>query len=356
MSNDSLNRHEKGANRVPEWVWYDGTDELQEGEAVCYNADYGTAASIDGRRANRVERPSRTNSKAFAGVAHATYPAQANTGGRMIEINCPGSMGVNVALAVNTMIGTGMLSFQAGGGSGAGRFYTGKYKGRGSVIPRQTAAAVIVEASMDGTWSLATDGITLTVASTTGLAAGDRVVLVAGEMEIPTKYLVTGKYTISSITSTTVLVLTESAVSLTPVGALTCTGYAYSGNAKCQADLLTGDESGGVEFLSVLNAGSAALAHMVGGVSYITATDISGDADIVLAQGTLPGETKAVVCLGTIGTSDYTVDPATDGVQMDGSSTLAVVSGIDAAADAWYGQFGGGLWHTADVVGGATEA
>jgi len=122
-------------------------------------------------------------------------------------------------------------------------------------------------------------------------------------------------------------------------------------------DLLEGDESGGVQFISFLNAGNAAQGHMVGGVTYVCGGQtISGDVDIVLAQGTLPGETKAVILLGALTTNDLTVDPATNGIQMDGSTALAEVNSMNVAADAWYGEFGGGLWHTKDVVGGATEA
>jgi len=343
-------------NLIIEEVWYEGTDALKQGEAVCYNVDYGTAADVDGRRANRVERPSLTNSKAFAGVAERNYSAK--NAGQRVRICVPGSKGAPIALGVNTAIGTGLLSFTAGAsGSHRGRFYTGKYKGRGSAIPRQTVAAGILEADNTGIWSLAIDGVTLTVASTTGLAAGDTVVLLAGEMEDALIYVVPGKHVISSITDATTIVLTATAASAVSAGALLCMGYAYNGNPICQADLLTGDECGGIEFVSYLNAGNATQGHMVGGVSYVGGGQtIAAAVTFVLAQGTLPGETKAFVLLGALTTSDMEVDPATNGVRMDGSTALAVVNGMDVAADAWYGVFGGGKWHTADVVGGATEA
>ncbi len=352
----SVNSHEKGSNRIVEFVMYEGTDALKEGEAVCYNADYGTAGNIDGRRGNRVERPSITNSKEFAGVAARDYSAK--PAGQMIEINCPGSKGVNVALAVDTTIGTGLITFQAGGGTGAGRFYTGKYKGRGSAIPRQTVTALLEGGMTGGTISVdATDGVTVTVAASTGMAANDILVIVGGEGD-GTGVLVPGKYPIASITDGTTVVLSATCLSTLTTGSVTLTGYVLDGaNPRCQADLLTGDESGGVEFISPLNAGNAAQGHMVGGVSYVCGgITIAADVDIVLAQGTLPGETKAVIVLGAMTTSDVTVDPATNGVQMDGSSALAEVNAMDAADDAWYGVFGGGLWHTTDVVGGATEA
>jgi hypothetical protein len=345
---------------ISSWVWYEGTDALREGEAVCYNTDYGTATSKDARRTNRVERPSLTNNRAFAGVAARDYPAA--TTGQFIEIYVPGSRGVNIALGVDTVIGTGVLTFVAGAaGSHRGRFYSGKYLGRGSAIPRQTVTALL-ESSMIGAWSLANDGVTLTVVSTAGLAAGDTVVLVGGEDEGSSKAIVPGKYTIASITSATVLVLATSAVGATPGDALTCTGYAYTGNPKCQADLLEGDESAGVEFISPPNAGGDDQPYMVGGVTYVCGgLTLVADAECELAQGTRPGETKAFICLGTLTTSDFVVDLVTNGVALTRSSegaivALAEVNAFDAAGDACYLQFNGALWHLMDVAGGATAA
>jgi len=357
----SVNGPQKMGNLVIEEVWYDGTDAIKQGEALCYNTDYGTATVFDGRRCNRVERPSLANNKAFAGVAERDYYAKPS--GQRVRIACPGSKGAIVALGVDTVIGTGLLSFAAGAvGSHRGRFHTGKYLGRGSAIPRQTVTA-LTESSMIGAWSLATDGITLTVVATAGLAAGDTVVLLGGKDEGSSKAVVPGKYAINSVTSATVLVLASSAVGATPGGALTCTGYAYVGNPKCQADLLTGDECGGVEFISPPAAGSAGMTYMVGGVTYVCGgVAITGDADVALAQGTLPGEKKAFICLGTLTTNEFTLDLVTAGLQLARTTStgailaLSDVTGIDAAGDAWYGEFQGAKWHTQDVAGGATEA
>lgn len=347
------------ANRVVSDVWYSGTDALKKGEAVCYNTDYGTAATKTPSRSNRVERPSSSNNMAFAGVAERDYPAR--SGGQMITINCPGSTGVDVALGANVTIGTGILTFTVGSG-GASRFVKGGFVGRGSVVPRQTVAAAVIEESLTGAWSLATDGVTLTVVATAGLAAGDTVVLLGGEDEGTSKNIVAGKYTIASITSATVLVLASSAVGATPGAALTCTGYAYSGNPTCQADLLDGDESGGVEFLSPPNAGVVGLAHMAGGVSFICGgLTLASDVDITFADGTVYGEKKGFVCLGTMTTSDVTVDLVTAGISMTCSAStgaavaLAEVNAIDAAGDGvfltWFGK-----WRSAMVLGEAVEA
>jgi len=351
----SLNGHIEGSNRIVKWVWYTGTDAIKEGEAVCYNTDYGTATSAAGRRHNEVERPTLSNNGAFAGVAARDYSAQ--SGGQFIEINAPGSRGVNVALGVDTVIGTGAITFIAGSaGSHRGRFYTGKFLGRGTAIPRQTVTALLESDMTGGTWSLATDGVTLTVASTTGISAGDTVVLVGGEVEDGGGSIVAGKYTVSSVTNATTLVLTSTAISGTAAAALKCSGFCYTGNPKCQADLLDGSESYGVEFISPINAGDTDATHMTGGVSYVCGTAaLAADFDIAVAQASRPGDTKAFICLGTQGTNDVTLVFGTNGVQMDGSTALAEVTAIDAANDAWYGVFGGAKWHTTDVAGGATE-
>lgn len=358
----SINGHRAMENAIVEWVWYEGTDALLEGEAVCCNVDYGTAADRDCGRVNRVERPTTSNNFAFAGVAARDYSAK--SGGQLIEINCPGSKGVNIALAVDTVIGTGLLSFCVNGkcdvgtqvGTDGGRFYTGKYKGRGSAIPRQTVAAAVIEASMTGAWSLATDGKTLTVVATTGLSAGDTVVLLGGADD-GTGSVVPGKYVISSITNGTVLVLTSSAVDTTPAGALTCTGYAYTGNPKCQADLLEGDECGGIEFINLPNAGGDTQPYMVGGVSYVCGgVTLAADAESELAQGSLTGEQKAFILLGNLTTSDFIVDLVSAGLAIDGSTSLAEIATIDDTGDGVFLIFGGAKWHTVDLLVGATQA
>jgi len=355
MGDKSLNGPQKMANAISEWVWYEGSDALKKGESVCENHDYGTATAADARRCNRVERPNLTNARFWKGVAARDYSAK--TSGQLIEVYVPGSKGVEIALSVDTVINTGVLTFVAGAsGSHRGRFYTGKYLGRGSAVPRQTVTAVL-ESSMTGAWSLATDGVTLTVSDTTGISAGDTVALVGGEVEDGGGSIVPGNYTVSSVTDATTLVLTSSAITGTAGAALTCTGYAYTGNPRCIADLLDGDESGGVEFISPPNAGVVGQTYMVGGVSYICGgVTLAADVDVTFAQGTRPGETKAFVCLGTLTTSAFTIDLATNGIRIDGSSALAEINAIDAAADAAYLEFHGARWFTQDVAGGATEA
>lgn len=345
----SQNGHIIDRNVITLWVKYTGTDALFEGEPVCYDIAHGTATAQTGERHNVVTRPTTSNNRAFAGVAARSYPASAT--GQFIEIYGPGSQGVNVALGVDTVIGTGILTFTVGA---TGRFVKAGFVGRGSIIPRQTVTALL-ESSMTGAWSLATDGVTLTVADTTGIAAGDTVVFLGSEDEGSSKKITPGKYTVASVTNGTVLVLTASAVAATPAAALTCTGFIYCGNPVCQADLMDGPESGGVEFISPPNAGGDNLAHMAGGVTYICGgVTLAADSECELADGTILGELKGFVCLGTMTTSDVVVDLVTGGIVLAGTA-LAEVNAIDAAGDACYLQWFG-KWRSLMVVGGATEA
>lgn len=337
---------QKASNPIIEWVWYEGTDALLEGEGVCYNTNYGTATARDGRRCNRVERPSTSNNMAFAGVAARDYAA--SSVGQFIEINVPGSKGVNVALGANTVIDTGMLTFTAGAsGSHRGRFVKTGMWGRGSIIPRQTVTA-LVQSSMTGGWSLAAAGKILTMTNT-NLVAGDTVVLLGGKDD-GTGKIVPGKYTIASVGTGTVT-LTEAAVTATAAGALPCTGYAYSGNPKCQADLLEGTESGGVEFVSPpATGGAAVMTFMVGGTTYIcgTLTIASAVANGALAEGLYPGARKCFIGLGTLTTNGVTITPAATGYVLAGTALTTIT--IDAADEIWLGEWAG-AWATVSAKG-----
>jgi len=361
----SQNSYYKDGNAIKESVWYEGTDALKRGEGVCYDSDYvgDGATEADGRRCSYVERATSSNNMDFAGTADSTYPASSVP--QLITINVPGSKFVPVAIGVDTVLDTGLLTFcvngkyskgAAGGdGSEGGRFYTGKNKGRGSAVPRQTVTAVL-EAFMDGTGSLDTTGLVLTVADAGDTAEDDIVVLLGGEDEGTSKTVIPGNYTVSSVSGNDIT-LTSSAVAATPGAALTCTGYVYTGNPVAMCDLLDGEESGGIEFINLPNAGGDTQPYMVGGLSYVCGgLTLANDAECELAQGSLPGDKKTFICLGAMATSDVVVDLVSAGLQLDGSTALAEINAIAAAGDACYLQFQGVKWHTQDIAGDAAEA
>lgn len=119
------------------WVWFEGSTALKEGQGVCYNYDYGTAASVDGKRGIRVELPSITNARYFAGVAARDYSAQTN--GQLIEIYEPGSW-CNIYAKANCTLGVGRLTCEAAGlpTTYAGYFRVAGFEGEGSAVPLQT--------------------------------------------------------------------------------------------------------------------------------------------------------------------------------------------------------------------------
>lgn len=153
----SKNSHVKDQFVKRAAVWYEGTDAIAVGEAVCYNILSGTATEIDGRRSSNVIRPTAATAKAFAGVAARNYPA--NSGGQLIEINCPGSRSVIVALSTgNTTIGVTNLVFLYG--TGAGKFVADAEVGQGSALATQTTTgASKVQADLgEGVQSGGVDG------------------------------------------------------------------------------------------------------------------------------------------------------------------------------------------------------
>jgi hypothetical protein len=108
MGDASINAPQKEFPVIKKMVWFEDNAALVEGQAVCYNFDYGTASAADGRRGNRVELPTTLNARFFAGVAARPYSAK--SGGRYIEIHCPGSY-CNIYAKANCTLGTGILTF-----------------------------------------------------------------------------------------------------------------------------------------------------------------------------------------------------------------------------------------------------
>jgi len=119
-------------------VWYSSTTVLKEGQAVCYNFDYGTAADYNGRRFNEVENPTTLNAQHFAGVAACDYTAAA--GGQLIDIYLPGSV-CNIYVAVSTVLNTGLLTFSVTAAT-IGQFLETGLPGEGSAVPQQTTTYV----------------------------------------------------------------------------------------------------------------------------------------------------------------------------------------------------------------------
>ena len=144
MVSFALNAHVKKSQTFSEFVWFNGSVALKEGQGVCYEWDYEEDAAVstkddtvyDARRRNRVKIPTILNAPFFAGVAARPYAAV--TGGQFIEIFLPGST-CNIWSTISNTIGVGRTTCQAGSGvAAAGYFTLTGFPGRGSAIPLQT--------------------------------------------------------------------------------------------------------------------------------------------------------------------------------------------------------------------------
>ena len=131
----SINSPIDKAASISKWVWYSSNAALSEGEAVCYNWDYGTAATREPRRYNEVETPTTLNAQHFAGVASRAYSAK--SGGQFIEIYVPGSVcNILCGKDTDTVVGVGILTFDVTAGF-KGEFRYAGLDGEGSAQPLQ---------------------------------------------------------------------------------------------------------------------------------------------------------------------------------------------------------------------------
>lgn len=138
MTSHAINAPLDKENTISAWVWYNEATALKEGQAVCYNWNYGTATTKEPRRGNEVENPTTLNAQYFAGVASKAYTA--STGGQFIEIHLPGSI-CNILVSASTVIGVGLLTFGVAT-AGLGQFKYAGLAGEGSAIPMQTTTYV----------------------------------------------------------------------------------------------------------------------------------------------------------------------------------------------------------------------
>lgn len=335
-------------------VFFTGDTALPRGWGLDYDADRGTDTVADGKRNRYVELPTTSNNMHFAGVTQRAYSAV--VGGQWVDIFEPGST-CCVAIGVDTVVDSTLMTCSCTTAD-AGRFTQAGYKGRGTALALQTNASGQLTGETDGTGSLASDGITLTgVGFVTGaVAAGDLVYIVGGEKQAAVvAAIVPGVYTVASVTSATVLVLTSAANDAT--AATVCNYYVISADAPptALAYLFDGEESGLQEWLSPIDGGTPAA--MVGGVTNIPGgMTYSADSTDVLADPTYMGERKGFIGWGTITTKGYKNSP-TSALVLAGTSMTSFL--IDAANECihFVGARGGttGIWKNV-ASDGVTEA
>lgn len=304
---------------ITNWYFFQGTGDLKKGMGLCLERGYYSSTTGEavtdalGKRDKIVDLPDQDNAENFVGVAARDYPANAN--GQWIEVNEVGSTCM-IALGVDATIGN-FVSCSAGQG-GNGRFsYAANFKGPGAAQLLQTVTAVL-ESQLIGadTCYLDAAGTTLTDTAATfvtnGVAAGDKVVITSGEND-GTDYAVPGTYTVASVTSETVLVLTSAAASDATAsgsyGTMEVNYYIISGNPMALAKLLDGPDCGLHEMLQPPSTGHASndtFAMMTVGATYLTGAITIGteDARETIAAGKYIGQKKYVKCLGTYGSHE----------------------------------------------------
>lgn len=333
----------KSAKEFPISVFFTGSTDLVKGQGLCYDRDHGTAANVDGRRDTHVELPSASNFRWFAGVTARSYAAK--TGGQIVEIYGPGSV-CQIALAQDSTIGTGVMGCIAGSGA-PGRFGHKGFYGLGAAIPLQTIAAVLAS-DLTGGSALDSDGLVITDGNAPDLsdvAAGDYC-WVMGVEDDDTNSGTPAIYTVSSVDDDNDQITLSSEAS--DGGTMQVSYVIFRKNPKALAYLIPGTgggESGMIEYVMPPDVGHATAGTftiMQGGVTYLLGGYTQGTANgrAALSDGAFFGQKKGVYCLGAVGTNDVEVEPATAGLQMDGSTALVDVT-FDAADEvatlAWWG-------------------
>lgn len=323
-------------------VWYTGDDAVQIGEGFCYDSDRGTAADVDGHRANYVERPSASNNLRFAGVCVDSKSAV--TGGQGIEIALPGSYCL-IAASIDTVVDTTYLTCIAGGAD-AGRWRDFGLMGRGSALALQTNTSGNQKAEDAGGAVLDATGLIMTVSAgaTANVAAGDLVYIYAGEDD-NTNEVTPGKYVVASVTNDTTIVLTSAA---SDEGTMQISYYIIRGNPLVMAYLFDGEESGLIQFPAVTNG--AVTTVMTGGTTMFTG-NFTPSADMTQTLVTTkapPGMKKRMRLDGALGTNDVVISAA--GFQLDGSTSLATIE-FDADNDEVLLHWNGTNWILDEAVG-----
>jgi len=165
-------------------VWFEGNGStaqtLYEGMGVCYNWDYGTAATSTPARYNRVELPTILNARYFAGVLSQNYVIPA--GGRVVTIYGPSSV-CRIRSRVSNTIGVGLTTCEAGG-TYAGYWNLGGFEGEGSAVPLQTidrssTAGLVLAKLQEGPPSGLCEVLTCTAGGATTMMVGGKTIFAA---------------------------------------------------------------------------------------------------------------------------------------------------------------------------------
>jgi|GEM_PF-4353954 len=96
---------------IPTVVWYEGSDLLSPGYALCANTDYGTATTADSARTVRAEKPASGNLANFIGVVADT--GRTYQGPCEVPVYTPGSTCYGYTDLTATVVSSTLLTVQA---------------------------------------------------------------------------------------------------------------------------------------------------------------------------------------------------------------------------------------------------
>lgn len=363
-------RYSKEARTIKRRVFFSGNGALFQGVGLCYDrarsAASGpqfpatTATVYDETRDNVVALPATANRGDFAGVTSTSYTAV--TGGQWIEIFEPGSV-CPIATDIATTINVTQLTCMVNADPGV--FGLKGNPGRGTAIALQTTLTATTTSgngpnvsSVDGsaTFTLATRNV-----AKTGLfanaVAGDLLVVYGGAVAADGTAPLTPQVA-------TILTVTDANNGILAVGTTLGTAAAVT-SICCQvvrangqrplvlARLLDGEESGCVDFLTILSAGAPALD--INGYTYFAmgGLTIASSPVPTLAAQTITGRLRGFEMLGgVITTSDIAITATgilTDTTGVVKNSFAVGTSTKLGIAMRWSAQ----RWTPAAVMGGA---
>ncbi len=341
--------HKDVLRAYPLRVRFTGTTALRRGQGVCYDADRGTAGDAEAERAKYVELPSSTNHRWFAGVTAEGYSAKSS--GQWITIFEPGSVCM-VAAIEDTTVDSTLLSCIVSTGA-KGLFGRGGLYGRGGAIALQTKTTnnygtglAVAAAAFDTTALILTHA---GQAFDSATVAGGKLHVLAGEND-NTDNITAGEYSLTSITSDTVL--TTTAVTGTTGGTMTASYYLVEGKPLTLAYLIPGEGhlvSGCTEYLS---ADVGAVQFMVGGLTrYHGLTTLGSACTATLADGTFPGERKALIQHGTLTTTGILTTVTSGAILETIAADAVALATITTLTDTefWVMEWGINTWNVMTI-------
>lgn len=329
------------------FVYY-GTAALKKGHGMCFDLDYVTTATGEtatdnfGARGMRVvEKPSRSNNMAFAGVLTQDYPARSTPGPQIIDLYLPGGCALIAGIIPTTVNSTRLTcivpsSVQATAGytDTAGLFGLAGLKGRGTAIALKTntdASGTPWEGDLVGNASYATATGTLTCTNGfTNAAVGDVVWVLAGGVANAAK---AGKYYIKTKTSVSAVILASTpggaaVLDIAANGAIIAYALVPAAEPLTLAYLCDGEESGLTEYGVPVTSGTSVF--MAGGwTNLIAGVTLAANDVIPVADGLFPGMRKTFKLHGAIATGAAVLTPASLGLSTDG--TIAVTATLQAS-------------------------